>query len=97
MWTASAEWRTQPLPTEMELVLTLSIWILNHFLSSRRIAIHSLWMSVRIWVKESWNLMSSSAVWSEQVETIMLPWVLKLAASVSLSGCWLAPHLSCSL
>ena len=81
MWTASAEWRTQPLPMERELVLTLSIWILNHFLSSCRIAICSLWMSVRIWVKESWNLMSSSAVWSEQVETIMLPWVLKLAAT----------------
>ena len=72
----------RPFPMDREPVLTPSIWILNHLLSSRRITVCSLWMLVRMWLKESWNLISSSAVWSERVEMIIFPWLLKLAATI---------------
>ena len=67
---------------DMDPVLVPSIWILNYLLSSWRITACSLWMLVKMWLKESWNLISSSAVWSERVEMIMFPWLLKLAAMI---------------
>ena len=72
----------RPFPMDRDPVLTPSIWILNHLLSSQRITACSLWMLVRMWLKESWNLISSSAVLSERVEMIMFPWLLKLAAMI---------------
>ena len=52
MWTSSAECETQPFPMDRELVFTLSICFLNHFLSSRIMISCLLLMLVSMCEKE---------------------------------------------
>ena len=79
--TASALRRIWWLVMEMEDVLTASICILNHFLSSRS------WTSLKsprlfsTGRMASWNLRRSLALWSALVEMMRFPCVLKLAAT----------------
>ena len=77
----SAELLTRPFAMERELVLTASICILNHFLSSWREIACVLSMQVSMGVSWSLNFRSSLAVWSDLVDSIRLPWLLKFAAT----------------
>lgn len=78
---ASAVSITRPLAIERELVLTPSIWILYHFLSSRRVTSRFSPMEEMTGVIVSLKVSSSVAVWSDLVEMIRFPWLLKLAAT----------------
>ena len=80
-WTASAWLMTCPLPMDIEEVLTASICILNHFLSSCRMNSWPFPILVKTGVIASWNFRSSTAVWLDLVDMMRLPWVLKLAAT----------------
>ena len=86
-WTASAVCWILPFPIERDPVLTPSICILYHFLSSRMMSSCLPLMSVSTCENKFWNFSNSSAVWSDRVERIRFPWLLKPAATTFM---WLA-------
>ena len=81
-WMDSGVWVMCPLPMEREPVLTPSTWILYHFLSS--CSETSLFPPKREMLgdRSTACLMRSLVVWSALVESIRLPWLLKLAATI---------------
>ena len=81
MWISSGRYIFRIPPMVSEPVFMPSIWILYHFLSSRRMVSRLPRELCRAGMMMSLCLRSSSAVWSALVEMIRFPWLLKLAAT----------------